>query len=314
VTFGSAEILTVTELLQHARHFCNRSVRITGILQRRHVHANHHRVHDETTPAHGAELHRPPRLESHNILVTMVLTDPLVANTKKKKPRSSLLPARRISFGKSPVAAASLALPKSSITRMGEAETRTPADKLQSGINSLVFKTPGKSNPSSLHKSTPYFTPRYVGVKRPLSVSNRTTGVDAIVEDLAEQIGVWIVVNPEHVPINDCAVGDLVMVMGEVRTLDDDPMIEPDHEIRYMYHELAKQQVEGNAFHVRARIVKNVNGTNMQLQHEALLLRRRSTRESWACTGAGDDDLLFRPGCGPPDPVDPVPNNSKDNG
>lgn len=354
VSFGSGEILTVTEILKHSHHFHNRSVRVTGVLQHRHVHTSHHyqrqqqeqqqqeeqqqereRQEEETTG--GSEA--PRRNDNDLVLVTLLLTDPLVTTkNKKKRPRSSILSARRISFGKSPITKSHVETSSNDSTNKSTLlKNNTPFSLPRPLLSTAAAKsfTPGPfktpiakgSNPHSILRSTltPATTPRYIGLKRPLSAAtiNRTVSpVDTIVEDLAEQVGIWVVVNPQHAPLNDCAVGDLLMVIGEVRTMNedtDDIMIGSDHEIRYMHNELTKrgtsQEAAKNVFHIRARIVKNVNGTNMSLQHEALLLRRQAARAVWASADGNTADAnVLRPGCGPPEAHLNTSNTHEDNG
>ena len=216
VSFGSAEILTVSELQKHAHLYVNRSVRITGVVLHRHV--------------------------ANDGNVCLVLNDPsLQKSTAKAPPRS-------------------------------------------------ILKTPGGGIKRRLSGSVPRFVTR----KRPLSSLKKppppppVNAIDSIVTSLMEQSSVLAYAVSKQMPVNDVAVGDLVMIIGEVKTA-------PVDAVQSIIEKWNEKTMTTNSF-LYARILRNVNGTDMRLHDEALRMRRLHLLE----TCASEEGETLRPGCGPP--------------
>lgn len=225
VSFGSAEILTVTELHQHVLSYNNQSVRITGVV-----------------------LHRLVAADGSS--VCLVLSDP--------KQQAQLL-----------------RMPPSS---------------------SSVWKTTPVGGGGIQRRGGT--TPRFVSRKRPLAATVPTkTPLEAAVTSLAEQPSVLVHAVSEQVPINDVAVGDLVMIIGELRSICNNTTIAA----MAIIQDIVEHDNNSSAQHfVHARIVRNVNGTDMALHDEALRMRRQHLLQT--CPESKD---LIRQGCGPPPYYDP---------
>jgi hypothetical protein len=99
----------------------------------------------------------------------------------------------------------------------------------------------------------------------------------------------------KQMPVNEACVNDLIMIIGEVKTAPV-PALEG---ILEKWN--AKSSDTVNSF-VYARILRNVNGTDMRLHDEALRMRRKHLiQQSSAQSSSGEEELeRLRPGCGPP--------------
>ena len=95
-------------------------------------------------------------------------------------------------------------------------------------------------------------------------------------------------------PVNEACVNDLIMIIGEVKVTPV-PAIES---ILEKWNANTSDTV--NSF-VYARILRNVNGTDMRLHDEALRMRRQHLIQSSAQSSSSEAELeTLRPGCGPP--------------
>lgn len=228
VSFGSAEILSVEELRQHAALYSDRSVRITGVV-----------------------LHR---LLSADGNMCLVLTDPkqntAIATTLQRKRKSSLV------LKTTPI-----------VIRQ-----QTPRNN-NNNNNSL--------GPSS--KKRPLSTKRTL-MKTP-------TPLESMVTSLVEHETVLVYAISNQVPVNDVAVGDLVMILGEWRSTCD-TSVGAIQSILVGHDKTTTTTVPNFLY---ARIVRNVNGTDMQLHDEALRLRRQHLLRM--CSESNEP---IRSGCGPP--------------
>ena len=216
VSFGSAEILTVTELRKHASLYMDQSVRITGVVLHRHVASDGN--------------------------VCLVLKDPSIQPTTK---------------------------------------TAKP----------LILKTPGGGiqRRRSLNGTN---TPRFVTRKRPFSSLKKPPAaavdpVKAMVTSLVENQAVLVYAVSKQMPVNDAAVGDLIMIIGQVKTV-------PVPALVTVMEKWNEESSFTNSF-VHARILRNVNGTDMRLHDEALKMRRLYLQK----TMTNQDESLLQ-GCGPP--------------
>jgi hypothetical protein len=101
---------------------------------------------------------------------------------------------------------------------------------------------------------------------------------------------------------NICVIGDLIMIVGEIQQIP--------HMSKHMEN---NHDICGNKNHndntnvviIRARIARNVNGTNMKLFQEMLLVRRKFIRDQYYGSTDNDDDddgnsnrVRIGPGCG----------------
>jgi hypothetical protein len=150
------------------------------------------------------------------------------------------------------------------------------------GIQQLpsIIKTPGGIK----RRGT---APLLVSRKRPLSTIKKKTPLETVVTSRAEQQTVLVYAVSKQVPVNDVAVGDLAMIIGELRSTCNTTVaaIQPivDH-----------KKISTSHF-LHARIVENVNGTDIQLHDEALRMRREHLLQM--CPESKDP---IRQGCGPP--------------
>lgn len=94
----------------------------------------------------------------------------------------------------------------------------------------------------------------------------------------------------KQVPINDVAVGDLVMIIGELRSTCNTTVAA----IQAIIVEHENSSTTTQHF-LHARIVRNTNGTDMELHDEALSMRRQHLLQK--CPECKDP---IRQGCGPP--------------
>lgn len=224
VSFGSAEILTVSELRKHVSHYVDQSVRITGFVLHRHV--------------------------ANDGNVCLVLKDPSIQQRQPKAPPKSIL--------KTPGTAAG-------IKRRLSVESTPRFVMTRKRPHSSLKKPPPPSNP-----------------------------IESMVTSLINQQTVFIYAVSKQMPVNDASVGDLVMIIGEVK-------ITPVPAMEDILEQWNAKTDITNSF-VYARILRNVNGTDMRLHDEALRMRRKYLMQSSAqpTNEAGVSTRALRPGCGPP--------------
>lgn len=276
ISFGSAEILTVPELSQRFRSSVDgqysKSVRVTGVVRYRYVHAD--------------------------ASISLVLGDPLaVLNETRRKihtPKQTL---------------PNSLIPETPSVRNGAAAaTKTP------GTNVALTTTTGKRPQSSIllnRKKAPVLVYKKANTGKKLSFAaglkptagrlkrphDSPSAMDPLLSLVNALSGtsdcIWIVVAESQ--IGQCAVNDLVMVMGEVQRCDGEASRENDHHGRpdgedgvsfrmsncpssfsecaalmNVYEKIGHRTV----YYIQARIVRIVNGTNMKLHTDALLARR----------------------------------------
>jgi hypothetical protein len=111
-----------------------------------------------------------------------------------------------------------------------------------------------------------------------------------MVTSLAEDQTVLVYAVSQQVPVNDVAVGDLVMIIGERRSTCKTNVVA----IQSILVGQDKMTATVQNF-LYARIVRNVNGTDMQLHDEALRMRRQHLLQMFP-----ESKEPIRPGCGPP--------------
>jgi hypothetical protein len=337
LSFQSAEILTVTECLQHTNLsvYADRSVRVTGSILERLVHSNSDNAVNNTDTN----------------MVSLVLSDPLAAlppsrNALRRRSTSlggntntvTTTANRRVSFPKTPTALNKIQHPGSSGNTLTK-QTRTPGTHtrtiLRRKSGGLLSGGSGGTTPVS---TTTGLSSR----KRNLSAAfNPTTPEDALVQTLASSSAssssnncLWVLVNPQHVSVAHSTTGDLVMAMGEIREYkpEDSDLPSTIHKIAARIRAAQKQQPgrkvapvgqeeqteqqqqqEHNhrpIYFLQTRILRNANGTNMKLHTEALYARRHQLVAARSRQPVDQDDASAScavwPGCGPP------PYNSTD--
>lgn len=218
VSFGSAEILSVEELHQHASLYNDRSVRITGVV-----------------------LHRLVAADGN---VCLVMGDPkkTTATTQQQKLQSSFI-------------------------------TKTMPMGIHQRRGNLVLS---RKRPLSTTKT--------------LITKTATTPLESMVTSLVEHQTVLVYAISKQVPVNDVAVGDLVMIIGECRSTCNTTVVAIQPIV------VGHDETTTTAQHfLHARIVRNVNGTDMQLHDEALRMRRQHLLQMFP-----ESKEPIRPGCGPP--------------
>ena len=234
VSFGSAEILSVEELRQHASLYNDRSVRITGVV-----------------------LHRLLATADDNNLC-LVLCDPkrntANATTMQQRKRKSSFILQTTPIG------------------IHQQSTRGNNDNNNNNNNSLVLSC--KKRPLSTRRT----------------LTKITTPLESMVTSLAEDQTVLVYAVSQQVPVNDVAVGDLVMIIGEWRSTCNTNVVA----IQSILVGQDKMTATVQNF-LYARIVRNVNGTDMQLHDEALRMRRQHLLQMFP-----ESKEPIRSGCGPP--------------
>lgn len=107
---------------------------------------------------------------------------------------------------------------------------------------------------------------------------------------------VLVIVDPlQHPHVADCGVGDVVMLVGEVAVAAQDTA----KAFVLQYRKRLERNDENDVRYLVPRILRNVNGTNVRLQYEALLKRRNHILQ------LSNDP--HQPGRGPPRTKDAPP-------
>jgi hypothetical protein len=176
-----------------------------------------------------------------------------------------------------------------------------------SGLNSLVAgskrklvhvpkATPGTNKLLSRRSSSSSYN------KRRLSFSTPT---ESAINSLVNQTTLLVILNPLQHPqaASDCGVGDNVMIIGEL-ILHDPSSSKVARPFLSQYQKRLERDDDPSVRYLVPRIVRNVNGTNVRLQYEALARRREHVLE--LCSNDPN-----QPGRGPPR-VKPVPQGGDD--
>lgn len=275
ITFGSAEILTIPEACQRladaSGNSATSSIRITGVVANKHVHAD------------GS--------------VSLVLGDPLAP---LRKAQSSILKRKRPLASKTPAGDAKTteAITKTPATTASSTTStkKTPASTASSTAKTpgVTFQVPAKRPQSILFNSK----------KKNLVYKKKTTGrrlsfaagglvkkrspLELLVQTLSaggNSARIWVVV-PSNSQQEAIAVNDLVMVMGEVQHVNNNNNNTENNaptllcaavtEVTATTQTNTTTTTTAHApqSYVRARIVRNANGTNMKLYTDALMARR----------------------------------------
>jgi hypothetical protein len=278
VSFQSAEHLSVLELHSHRQYYQDRSVRFSGIILHRHVMERDASICFVVGDA--VEAARPP---AQTVRPTWNPTP----NTPQPQPQG--VPTAQQTIATTPHSA------KRDIKTLGVAKTPLSRSKLHD-------KTP---HSTASGKRKLIHVPKSAGTNRLLSRSSKrrlsfSTPTESALRCLLSQPTVLVIVNPLYHPqAADCGVGDSLMVIGEVvlhtfnnplaepflsqyrkkleRLSDDDDTEdkEPNHHHGGVTTTTGSSSSSSTPIHyVAPRILRNINGTNLRLQYEALWKRR----------------------------------------
>jgi hypothetical protein len=290
ISFGSSEVLTVSEVCQHGLLYsnANHSIRTTGVLRQKIFYP----LDDGTNYTESDQ-------------VSLLLEDPLAKVSRTGNTRSGPPPTpaavistakdrgRRISFGPQTPAAHLQRSARGSNDLVTPGVPKTPfTTKKLASRTPLQFRTPGLSS----SRKRPF--PKVVCPKEILAnalASNPTATI-------------WVVVDPQHVSIDHISVGDLVTVFGTVHTLMDESCPDPSavpprissfcREVARLVVSNKQQPSEGVRF-VQGRILRQDNGASPRLHWEALKLRRKHLLKTYYQHQQPSEDVTLL-GCGPP--------------
>ena len=274
ISFGSAEILSVLEFAKNTQtNTLPASVRLTGVLLQKHVHQSSDTTNGLT-------------------FVSLLLGDPLLrpSATKHRQGRTlaqttTTKPSR--SFMTSPRTTSSLG--HRSTQRMNPQMSPIPAANRRQGGG--LWKRPRTSltRTASTAASSTSVT----------SVERFAQQVYGSLTDATTSCRVWVIANPDFVSLDECIVGDLVMVMGETyKCLLNNPTTNHDTPIRnettsveeIMTLVRQKHSTLDNSTltsktdqvsYLVPRIVRNVKGANMTLYMKSLQARREMLQKKF---------------------------------
>jgi hypothetical protein len=334
LSFQSAEILTVTECLQHFPLYAERSVRVTGSILEKFVHSVADHSNDNMNNSNSND---------NMNMVSLVLSDPLAALPTSRsaalRRRSTSLGGntnRRVSFPKTP----SSTLNK--IQQTGTGNTTSVTKRTPGTHTILRRKSGGLLGGGDGAAGTPGLASSRK--RRSSGAFKATNPEDVLVQTLASSSlsstnCLWVLANPQHVSVTHSTTGDLVMAMGEIREykLEDSDLPSTIHTIAARIRAAQQQQqpgrqtsVTGQAeepenkqqqehqyrpiYFLQTRILRNANGTNMKLHTEALYARRQQlvaarSRSRQPCSISVDSAAADQRdasassvwhGCGPP--------------
>ena len=259
LSFGSAEILTVTECVQHADLYNGQSVRVTGILVEHHLHSPSPRIIEETPGASGFAttmmclhikepvLHSsesrtassivqstPSSTNSHAILPTsgqrqaeqaskQRKDDGSTLNTSAKKQPRLLVRRRNASLLNKlgdPGVAGTSGQSKSDFTTPKRNPSLTEISSSGSTA-STKFGTQPNNNPRKRNRNSVTSSIRLDSVTTATPLGQKQIGVRSAPDcnDNSDCLCVWA--NPKHVPgLETLSVGGLIVVTGQLQLLE----------------------------------------------------------------------------------------------
>ena len=291
VSFQSGECLSVRELHTFAKFYQDRSVRVTGVILHRYVEESDHSICVVLGDVLAGE--RP---------ISRCIAE---AQTPRKQPLVTTAPPIRTQ----PVQTRpEIKTPTSTTTTM------TPSDRL------ALYRKRTIDSGSFSGKRRLVHVPKTPGSKTLLSGNKRrlsfTTPIESAIRSLISKQTFLAIVNPLcHPHVADCGVGDNIMLIGEivchnVQSSRAEPFLSlyrnrlerkhnnTDHDNNDGVDDDTHDAKPVAIFYLEPRILRNVNTTNLRLQHEALLQRRAHVRQL--------NDNPVQPGRGPPPHVDPT--------
>lgn len=290
VSYESAELVTVSELSKlgsttevshpllsaqnHLLRLVGSSVRVTGVIIYHNYHDNYIDIADPLTYNNSTNFSqfststviskdvKHPKLPHATISSSSKTMPSHCSNTAS---RSTIIPSTTPSNGtrkifvkrKLPSEERRAAIPYTTTTTTTTNST-TPSstahasylDKTKSSIRQLPFH----HNPPKAHASH-------------YSTSIRIDVTDVIPFDQCPSTTAKKDGNR-----NICGIGDLIMIVGEIQHIPQNPMSK---------HTEKNHNNNTDVVIVRARIARNVNGTNMKLFQEMLLVRRQFIRDRY---------------------------------
>jgi len=280
LSFGSAEILTVTECIQHARLYQDRSVRVTGLL--------HHRCY---LPGSGTE----------DVIVQLELKDPhLQSQTQQPHSRSSS--TGTMNRGCSRGLSTSFNTVQPQRPSIGRRNRLSTGNRRLSTGSSLVSKSSlgSRKRPwfaTTSSRTTNLSTGRRsstgnTSTRTSLSITNSRSSTNAV---SSKSSVLKVLVDPCMPHLDTAVVGSFVTVIGQVVAIDkgkddindDDDEDKESNEVepRLQNPQLQPQNQEGTepqvltpVYKVNARLLQILpkNGSDMSLFQRALHARRKS--------------------------------------
>jgi hypothetical protein len=342
ISYESAEILTVSEVCRHGFLYSKRSIRTTGVLLHRHRHEETGEISlalqdplckltTESTSASSSSSSISTVKKTKGRRISFGSTNSNSASTVTKtamtrrpslgmaKTRTTPLPGGR-GTPKTPLSSTS----NTTSTIVPPQTTATPA-RTTTGI--LQRTTTG----SSMMSASKFRTPALSSRKRPLNSSTTTSVItktppqnlqDCLVNSFlaaAEEEEsnntngagtsiVWIVADPNHVPVDTLSIGDLVTVIGTLQVYTPEQTNGASAAVCQLGNQILDQQQQQQQqqqntqnqgeqddpddlpasdttntssnkkkkiLYLEARILRQDNGTNLRLHYEALKLRRK---------------------------------------
>eukprot|EP00546_Thalassionema_frauenfeldii_P020833 CAMPEP_0178900612 /NCGR_PEP_ID=MMETSP0786-20121207/3565_1 /TAXON_ID=186022 /ORGANISM="Thalassionema frauenfeldii, Strain CCMP 1798" /LENGTH=396 /DNA_ID=CAMNT_0020571625 /DNA_START=98 /DNA_END=1288 /DNA_ORIENTATION=+ len=252
VSFACAEHLSVTELREFLSYYTDRSVRITGIILHRHLVETDASICLVVGDPLARNQNTRSFLDSSDICTPIALNR-RTTSTNAKTAKNSVSFKNKIALG------------SAQVSSFGKNTTkRTPLSSRRgvSGVKRrFVHKPKTPSSCTLLGKNSN---------KRRLPFSSRTeSAINCLVN---RDDSILAILNPlQHPEVADCDVGDLIMLIGEIHFMSCNE--EPTTAAPFLSHYRSKAEKKEARFLV-PRILRNVNGTNVRLQHEAIKRRR----------------------------------------
>lgn len=278
LSFGSAEILTVTECLDHASLYRNRSVRVTGLV--------HHR---SFLPGNGPA----------DVIVQLELKDPLQRSTSTpSSSRSSSFSRGRLSNLSSIRRSTSGIPPTSTSSTTTSTKHRLSSSSVQlPGTNQKRkrpwFATATTGSASSIRRRSSLI----VSTPRGTDSSNTTTPLKIEPRDQVKSSVLKVLIDPRLPQLNDITVGSFVSVIGtmieiqldEEDTLcprQDDITTTTPHSTRHGNETdgASNEQSHGSIYKLEARLLQGIRkdfGADMSLFGTALMARRKATYQRY---------------------------------
>ena len=359
LSFGSAEILTISEYLQHCEVFCRerKSVRLTGRLIHRIVHGatmisfvlndpmESLKRKATTARTTAATTGNPRAVSKETQLYASTFTAGTSSTVRPQRPPS--LGGRSSSSSNNNHTAKRSSLLSSSATttshRLVYKKTpgglRTPAAAARTTSATGIISNMSRLKDTSVPQRQLHNPVETLVQALTTTISSSSSSGESIVDKSNSRgAAVWIIANPRHVMVQDCVVGDLVMVIGEVGCLggsssnNNNNSNQNGHDVTIntlpsvvclekedatVLEQVRKATTaQQQQYYVAARICRNVNGTDMSLFTQALMTRRKFLRAIGNCSSSNsssnsnngvDDEAdktsMLRPGCGPPLPT-----------
>lgn len=303
ISFGSAEILTAAEAYQRLRNssavgqYDNQSIRFTGVVVHRFVHADASisLVLGDALAALSTR-RRPTSILKRSRPGSLGSSGPKTPSVAAVAPIETASRLEALTAG--------FTVPSASRTAVVAPTTTTGTTRNVTAATTIT-KRPQSSIGVLNKKKTPVLVYKKQNVGRRVSLAatglNQTPGrllkrallkpLDLMVQAIAGTRNIWIVVAADHPHAPHCTANDLVMVMGEVQSYstgemagrppgDDDDDVCDDNEdearcsVLHVAKRLGQRDGRKSVSYLKARIVRNVNGTNMRLHVDALMARR----------------------------------------